>query len=151
MTLDWLDADHLSSEYGYVDEDLGVLKSGKEATVNIVERTLLADDSHLLLAKKVYRHNARFSKRDPYLQGSFAHRTDISYERRRAELRCGRGAAWNENEFLVLRSLWNAGAHVPYPFEFGELGEVYMQFLGDGRVAAPRLESLAPAPGQAAR
>lgn len=150
MTHDWLVADHLSSQFGYVDEDLGVLKSGKEATVSLVERTLLADGSTVLLAKKVYRFDSRFTRRDPYLQGSFAHRADLPASYRRAA-RAARTTEWRRNEFEVLRALWHAGARVPYAFEFGEFGEVYLQFLGDGRVAAPRLESLAPTPAQAAR
>ncbi len=150
MRGNWLDADHLSTEYGYIDEDLGVLKSGKEATVNVIERRLLADDSRLLLAKKVYRFDSRFRRREAYLTGSFANRADLPLAYRQAG-RTGEATSWQKNEFNVLRALWHAGANVPYPFEFGELGEVYMQFLGDGSVAAPRLESLAPTPGQATR
>lgn len=145
MIQNWLDADHLSSEFGYVDEDLGVLKSGKEATVSLVERTLLGDGSTVLLAKKIYRFDRRFTRRDAYLQGSFAHRADLPQAYRQAG-RSAHSTEWRKNEFEVLTALWQNGAKVPYPFEFGECGEVYMQFLGDGRVAAPRLESLAPAP-----
>lgn len=147
--LNWIDADQLSCERGFVEKDLGVLKSGKEATVSLVERTLLADGSSLLLAKKTYRFDKRFTRRNPYLEGSFAHRADLPLAYRLSG--SSKSTDWRKNEFEVLQSLWHLGAKVPYPFEFGEFGEVYMQFLGDGRVAAPRLESLAPTPGQATR
>ncbi|MDP1794979.1 MAG: RIO1 family regulatory kinase/ATPase [Acidimicrobiales bacterium] len=140
------------AQEGYVDEELGVLKSGKEATVSLVARRLLADGTTVLLARKRYRFDSRFTRRDAYLQGSYAHRADIPMQLRRSEMRSGRAlAGWRTNEYQMLGELWNAGARVPYPFEYGEFGDVYMQFLGDGRVAAPRLESLAPAPAQAAR
>ncbi len=150
--IDWVEADRLSAEQGFIDEPLGVVKSGKEATVSLVERTLLADGSRLLLAKKSYRFDNKFTKRDPYLQGSYAHRSDVPYAMRVAEIKKGRAVAgWRANEFRVLSQLWHAGARVPYAFELGELGDVYMEFLGTHRVAAPRLESLTPSKEQAER
>jgi len=150
-TIDWPTAAALSAEHGYTDVELGVLKSGKEATVSLIERTLLADGSTLLLARKEYRFNASFTKRDPYLQGSYAHRADIPYAMRIGEIRKARAyGGWRANEFVVLRRLWDAGARVPFPFEFDD-GDVLMQFLGTGRVAAPRLEAITPTHDQAAR
>jgi len=150
-TIDWIEASRLSAEFGYTDVELGVLKSGKEATVSLVERPLLADGSTVLLARKQYRYNASFTKRDPYLEGSYAHRADIPYAMRVGEIRKARAfAGWRSNEFVVLQRLWHAGASVPFPFEFDE-GDVVMEFLGEERVAAPRLETITPSAEQASR
>src|SRR5205085_278881 len=71
---------------------------------------------------------------------------------RLAEIKKGRAqGGWRANEFAVLERLWHAGARVPFPFEFDELGDVYMEFLGSGRQAAPRLESVSPTEEQASR
>lgn len=147
-----MEAERLSAEQGFIDEELGVLKSGKEATVSLIERTLLADGSRLLLAKKSYRFDNKFTKRDPYLQGAYAHRVDLPYAMRIGEIRKGRAlGGWRVNEFRLLGRLWHAGARVPYAFEYTERGEVVMQFLGTGRVAASRLEAVTPSEEQASR
>ena len=45
---------------------------------------------------------------------------------------------WAAAEFDALKRLYNAGVAVPYPVQV--LGrEVLMEFIGDGRTAAPRL------------
>jgi len=148
---DWPRLDGLADK-GFVDDDLGIVKSGKEATVSLVERTFICDNTTVLLARKSYRFDRRFTRRDPYLEGAYAHRADLPYAMRLAEMRSGRAiAAWRSNESSTLRQLWHAGARVPYAFEVDELGDVCMQFLGCGRVAAPRLESVTPTEDQAIR
>jgi RIO kinase 1 len=128
-----------------------VLKSGKEATVYVVERRLLADDSTIVLACKRYRHNASFRRKDAYLSGAKAFRADVPQATRLALQRAGAVPDWQGNEFSVLRRLWHAGAAVPFPFEYSDLGEIYMEFIGDGTKAAPRLDSVSPSSDQADR
>ena len=45
---------------------------------------------------------------------------------------------WASAEFDALSRLYELGASVPYPVQVHET-EVLMEFIGDGRVAAPRL------------
>jgi RIO kinase 1 len=50
---------------------------------------------------------------------------------------------WAAAEFEALKRLYNAGVPVPYPVQV--LGrEVVMEFIGDGRTAAPRLAETRP-------
>jgi len=136
-----------------LDLDHGVLKTGKEADVSLVERR--SPDGHAcLLAAKRYRppEHRMFHRDAGYLEGrrvrssremrAMATRTDFG-----RELLAGR---WAAAEFEVLARLWRAGAAVPYPVQL--LGtELMMEFVGspDG-VAAPRLAQLRPAPDEAA-
>lgn len=129
-----------------LDDDLGVLKSGKEADVSLLRRTL--DDHTCLLAVKRYRdaHHRLFHRDAGYLEGR---RTRYSRENRAMDTRTEFGrqiiaGQWAVAEFAVLGRLWSAGAAVPYPVQL--LGtELMMEFVGspDG-VAAPRLAQTRP-------
>ena len=118
----------------------GLLKTGKEAQVFLVERWL--DDRTNLLAAKRYKS---FEDR--------MFRDDVRYRqsRRTRESRVNRAMArgtragmafraqeWVDTEFDVLGRLWGAGVSVPYPVQ--SLGrEIMLEYIGDERGAAPRL------------
>jgi RIO kinase 1 len=116
----------------------GIIKTGKEADVHLVERIL--GDRHNLLAAKRYRDLDERAFRD-----------DAKYRKRlgdrRVELAIAQGTRaglsfraqlWLETEFESLGRLWEAGAAVPYPVQ--KLGvELMMEYLGDEDEAAPRL------------
>ncbi|HVF33031.1 MAG TPA: RIO1 family regulatory kinase/ATPase [Acidimicrobiales bacterium] len=116
----------------------GVIKTGKEADVHLVER-VLGDRVNLLAAKRYRDLDER------------AFRNDAKYRRRlgdrRVELAIAQGTRagltfkaqlWLETEFDALGRLWEAGAAVPYPVQ--KLGvELMMEYLGDEDEAAPRL------------
>ena len=116
----------------------GIIKTGKEADVHLVERIL--GDRHNLLAAKRYRDLDERAFRD-----------DAKYRKRlgdrRVELAIAQGTRaglsfraqlWLETEFEALGRLWEAGAAVPYPVQ--KLGvELMMEYLGDEEEAAPRL------------
>ena len=163
---------------GAVDSRLGVVKSGKEADVHLVERWVpeAAPDANgngdgnggadvdadgdgeavmsCLLAEKVYRGNDHrdFHRDAGYLDG-----------RRTRESRLDRAVAnrsrfglkviaeqWAVAEFAALSRLWQAGAPVPYPVQ--RVGtELLLEFIGsaDG-TAAPRLAALRPEPDELA-
>jgi RIO kinase 1 len=158
--------DWLVTAQGAVDSRLGVVKSGKEADVHLVERWVPAtgpDDADeadewpaasCLLAEKVYRGNDHrdFHRDAGYLDG-----------RRTRESRLDRAVAnrsrfglkviaeqWAVAEFAALSRLWQAGAPVPYPVQ--RVGtELLLEFIGDADgTAAPRLASLRPEPDQLA-
>ncbi len=132
-----------------VDDDHGVLKSGKEADVSLLRRAGPHGATGTWLAVKRYRSSEhRMFHRDAgYLEGR---RTRHSREKRAMDTRTAFGkqllaGRWAAAEFAVLASLWSAGAAVPYPVQL--LGtELMMEFIGsDDGVAAPRLAQLRPA------
>lgn len=134
-----------------VDDDIGVVKTGKEADVSLLRRAHA--DTHCLLAVKRYRdaEHRMFHRDAGYLEGRRVRRTR---EMRAMQTRTAFGreliaGQWAAAEFAVLGRLWVAGAAVPYPVQL--LGtELMMEFIGtaDG-VAAPRLAQLRPGVAEA--
>jgi RIO kinase 1 len=133
----------LVTELAAVDTELGLLKTGKEADVFLVERGVPGTDRSCLLAAKRYRSSEhRMFHRDAgYLEGrrvreSRINRAMASRTSFGKEMIAGQ---WAVAEFGALCRLYAIGVPVPYPVQI--LGtEVLLQFLGsaDG-VAAPRL------------
>jgi len=159
----WDDADErgprpypswLVTELAAVDGELGILKTGKEADVFLLERTLPATGRTCLLAAKRYRDgDHRLFHRDAgYLEGR---KVKSSREMRALQHRTGFGRnliaqQWAVAEFAALSGLWAAGAPVPYPVQ--RIGtELLMEFIGDADgTAAPRLHQLRPDPRELA-
>lgn len=137
------------------DIDLGPLKSGKEAQVDLIERTGPDGRSCLLAVKRYvprkvtnkgelealgfdrastfrhdvgYREGRQFRKsRDRRAVGTMS-----SYGKRLLQDR------WTSHEHDVMKRLWSAGMAVPYPLSFSEERFV-MEYLGDIEGAAPQL------------
>ncbi|WP_354526983.1 RIO1 family regulatory kinase/ATPase [Nakamurella sp. UYEF19] len=134
--------DWLITSFSARDTTLGLLKTGKEADVSLLDRSLPGGPG-CLLAVKTYRdsHHRMFHRDSGYQEGR---RTRRSRESRAMAARTTFGrdllsAKWAGAEFTVLSTLWTAGAKVPYPVQI--LGsELMMEFIGgpDG-AAAPRL------------
>jgi len=137
------------TELAAVDEDLGVLKTGKEADVHLVRRWLPGNpERDVIMAAKRYRSSKhRLFHRDAgYLEGR---RVRKSRENRAMATRTAYGkelisGLWAFAEFETLVRLWSAGLPVPYPVQLGE-DEMLMEFIGtsDG-VGAPRLAQARP-------
>ena len=128
----------------------GILKTGKEADVHLVERRL--GDRRNLLAAKRYRLNVHRQFRDDsrYRQARRTgnRRIDLAMAKGTAAGRVFRAEEWVANEFDVLGRLWSAGVSVPYPVQ--RLGnELLVEYLGDEEFAAPRLVHAPLAGGQA--
>jgi RIO kinase 1 len=130
-----------------IDEDLGVMKSGKEADVSLLRRT--DETRSCLMAVKRYRsaQHRLFHRDAGYLEGRQVRR---SRETRAMATRTEFGreliaGTWAAAEFEVLSRLWSMGAAVPYPAQLINT-ELMMEFIGtaDG-VAAPRLAQTRPA------
>jgi RIO kinase 1 len=156
----WLGAVHgpqprpewVVTELGAIDAELGLLKTGKEADVHLVERAVPNGPSCLLAAKR-YRDPARrlFHRDAGYLEGRRIRR---SRETRAMARRTGFGrdlisAQWAQAEFEALSRLWQlhrqrGGIRVPYPVQLHGT-ELLLEFIGepDG-VAAPRLAQTRP-------
>ncbi|GIF12055.1 serine protein kinase RIO [Actinoplanes teichomyceticus] len=137
------------TEYGAVDTELGVLKTGKEADVFLVRRWLPATGQVSMLAAKRYRDGEhRLFHRDAgYLEGRRVRR---SREMRAMTNRTAFGkqmiaGQWAAAEFDALGRLWQIGqesglVRVPYPVQLVGT-EVMLEFIGDWETgeAAPRL------------
>lgn len=142
------------TQHAAVDRELGVLKTGKEAEVHLMERSLPETGQATLLAAKRYRGAAhRLFHRDAgYLEGRRvrATREMRAMERRSAFGRNLIAQRWAIAEFDALSRLWTAGAPVPYPVQ--RVGtELLVEFIGDEDGApAPRLAEIRPDPDQLA-
>jgi RIO kinase 1 len=140
------------TEHAAVDTELGVIKTGKEAEVHLVERAVPGTGRRTLLAAKRYRtvEHRLFHRDAGYLEGR---RTRRSRETRAMTRRTAFGrdllsGQWALAEFRALAGLWSDGVAVPYPVQLSGT-ELVLEFLGDadGR-AAPRLAQLRPEPEQ---
>ncbi len=136
-----------------LDTELGVLKTGKEADVFLVERAVPGDpDRTSLLAAKRYRsrEHRQFHRDAEYTDGRRVRRTRDQRAVDDRKSSWGRAVAatqWADSEFGALATLWDAGAPVPYPVQIDGT-ELLMEFVGtveDGiPVAAPRLARARP-------
>jgi len=129
----------------------GILKTGKEADVHLLERRLGARRN--LLAAKRYRSLDRrqFTDDSRYRQGRRTgnRRTDLAIDQGSRVGRAFRAQQWVATEFAVLGRLWSAGVSVPYPVQRSGR-EILLEYLGDDDGAAPRLVHAPLVPGQAA-
>jgi RIO kinase 1 len=138
------------------DEVLGLLKTGKEAEVFIVERRTLDGSRSALLAHKRYRPTKVTHKGELQALGfsrarTFAHdakyhegrKFRYSRDQRAVERMTDLGKKilaerWPGQEHDSLVAAHQAGVTVPFPVEFTGDG-LLMQLIGDDGVAAPRL------------
>jgi RIO kinase 1 len=140
---------------GTTDEVLGLLKTGKEAEVFIVERRTLDGDHAELLAHKRYRpmkvgkgeiQGLGFTRSRTFTNDVLYHegrRLRYSRDQRAVERMTDYGKnllaeRWPGQEMDTLQRAFDAGVTVPYPVEFTGDG-MLMQLLGDEDGAAPRL------------
>jgi RIO kinase 1 len=139
----WVITDHAA-----VDTELGVLKTGKEADVHLLERAVPETGRGVLLAAKRYRsaEHRMFHRDAGYVEGRRVRR---SREMRAMARRTGFGrdllaGQWAAAEFAALARLWADGVAVAYPVQLDGT-ELLLEFVGspDGS-AAPRLAQLRP-------
>ncbi|MFE2754990.1 serine protein kinase RIO [Actinosynnema sp. NPDC059335] len=155
----WGDADQgpkphpewLVTDLAAVDRELGIVKTGKEADVFLLERAMPGTDRACLMAAKRYRSNDhRLFHRDAgYLEGRRMRR---SREMRAMANRSAFGRnliaeRWAVAEFAALAKLWQLGAPVPYPVQ-RDGTELLLEFVGTDGAAAPRLAQLRPEPDE---
>jgi RIO kinase 1 len=139
----WVVPDHAA-----VDTELGVLKTGKEADVHLLERGVPGTDRHVLLAAKRYRtaEHRMFHRDAGYTEGRRVRRSrETRAMARRTEF--GRdllAGQWAAAEFTALAQLWTDGVAVPYPVQLDGT-ELLLEFVGSPDwSAAPRLAQLRP-------
>ncbi|WP_122817108.1 serine protein kinase RIO [Nocardioides pantholopis] len=146
--------DWVVTSRGAVDTELGILETGKEAEVFLLER----GDPHqpeaaVVMAAKRYRspeHQA-FRRAATYAEGRSTRR---SRDRRAVQRRStfGRELAatqWALAEWEALTRCWSAGLPVPYPVQIDGT-ELLMEWItvedDEGVRTAPRLAQTRPAP-----
>lgn len=130
---DWVITDDAARQF-----ERGVIKTGKEADVHLVER-VLGDRTNLLAAKRyrdlderAFRDDAKYRKR------TGDRRVDLAMAQGTRAGMSFRAQLWLETEFESLSKLWAIGCAVPYPVQ--KLGvELMMEYIGDEEEAAPRL------------
>lgn len=126
-----------------VDTELGILKTGKEADVFLIERAVPDEPGQrTLLAAKRYRDSDHrsFQRSSAYTEGRRTQNTRDARAlvRKSAHGREVAAAQWSFAEFAALSRMHELGAPVPYPVQVDGT-EILMEFLGDGQAAAPRL------------
>jgi len=129
-------------EQGFVEEVLGLVRTGKEASVYCCRSGLAVGAD--LVAAKVYRGRQYRFKNDAVYQEARAREMGLRGRALRAmeqKSRFGRQVqegTWRSREYEVLRELYNAGADVPKPYAAID-GVILMEYLGDEDGAASQL------------
>jgi RIO kinase 1 len=142
----------------YTDTDLGVIATGKEGEVGLIERTARDDDRSHLLARKRYRprtisHKGELQElgfeRAPTFANDIIYRDGRNYGRRSRDRRAvetmtkyGKELVkqkWLGHEHDVMSAVWEAGGSVPYPVGYDEDNGLLLEYIGDRSQAAPRL------------
>jgi len=133
-----------------VDTELGVLKTGKEADVFLLERAAPHDPARSsLLAAKRYRsaEHRSFRRSADYTAGRRTRNTRDARALARSTTH-GRAVAagqWAVAEWQALCTLWSADLPVPYPVQVDGT-ELLMEYVSVDGAAAPRLAQTRPAP-----
>jgi RIO kinase 1 len=146
--------DWLVTSAAAIDTDLGIVKSGKEADVMLLERAVPDDPAQAcLLAAKRYRdiEHRMFHRDAGYTEGRRVRNSRDTRAMARSTT-FGRTVAaglWARSEWTALNQLFTAGVPVPYPVQLDGI-EILMEFIASGESAAPRLHQLRPSPVQLA-
>jgi RIO kinase 1 len=140
----------------YTDVDLGVLTTGKEAQINLIERS--DGERACLVAQKRYLPREVKVKGQLEAMGvqrvsTFTH--DVHYregrqfrksrDRRAVEQMSTYGKRllqdrWTGHEHDVMRTLWDRGVRVPFPVSYAD-DVLDLEYVGDLDGAAPQLRS----------
>ena len=140
------------------DVDHGVIKSGKEAQVDLVERVSDEHGRSCLLARKRYlprQVTAKGQLEAMGVQRASTFRHDVQYregrqfrksrDRRAIERMTTYGKKllqdrWKGTEYDVMSRLWDRGVSVPYPISYAD--DVFdLEYVGSWEMAAPQLNA----------
>ena len=139
------------------DVTIGVVTTGKEAQIDLVERHG-ADGRSCLIARKRYLPRQVHQKGELEslgFQRASTFRHDVRYregrqfrksrDRRAVERMSTYGKhllqdRWTGHEHDVMQRLWDAGLCVPYPIAHG-VEDLDLEYVGDSGGAAPQLRS----------
>jgi RIO kinase 1 len=147
--------DWVVTSQGAIDTELGILKTGKEADVHLVERA----DPHepeggVVMAAKRYRtpEHRTFHRAASYTEGRSMKRSrdERALKRKSTFGREVAAGEWAVSEWAALVRFWNLGLPVPYPVQIDGT-ELLMEWITvpnhDGSIdTAPRLAQTRPEP-----
>lgn len=140
--------DWVVTSQGAIDTDLGVLKTGKEADVFLLERADPYDpDSGVVMAAKRYRDtdHRNFHRASSYTEGRSMKRSrdERALKRKSTWGRIVAAGEWAISEWQMLNRFWEAGLPVPYPVQIDET-EILMEWITVDGETAPRLAQTRP-------
>ena len=140
----------LVTSQGAIDTDLGILKTGKEADVFLLERAdPLAPDEAVVMAAKRYRsrEHSTFHRSAAYTEGRSMKRSrdERAIKRKSTFGRLVAAGEWAVSEWGALNRLWSLGLPVPYPVQIDGT-EILMEWITVDGETAPRLAQTRPAP-----
>lgn len=161
----WLDVEPLSrgpeprpdwvvTSRGAIDTDLGILKTGKEADVFLVDRTDPHDPAQsVVMAAKRYRspEHRTFHRSASYTEGRSMKRSrdERAIKRKSTFGREVAAGEWAISEWSALQRCWSLGLPVPYPVQIDGT-EILMEWItvpgADDPQTAPRLAQTRPGP-----
>lgn len=142
--------DWVVTSQGAVDTDLGVLKTGKEADVFLLDRTDPHDPSQsVVMAAKRYRspEHRTFHRSATYTEGRSMRRSrdERAIKRKSTFGREVAAGEWAVSEWTALNRCWELGLPVPYPVQIDGT-EILMEWIRVDGETAPRLAQTRPAP-----
>ena len=140
---------------GAVDTELGILKTGKEADVHLLERADPHEpDGGVVMAAKRYRspEHRSFHRAASYAEGRSMKRSrdERAVKRKSTFGRMVAASEWAVSEWGALVRFWNLGLPVPYPVQIDDT-EILMEWISEvdenGNLqTAPRLAQTRPSP-----
>jgi RIO kinase 1 len=142
--------DWIVTSQGAIDTDLGILKTGKEADVFLVERAdPLEPEIGVVMAAKRYRapEHRTFHRSASYTEGRSMKRSrdERALKRKSTFGREVAAGEWAISEWGALVRLWNLGLPVPYPVQIDGT-EILMEWITHDGETAPRLAQTRPDP-----
>jgi RIO kinase 1 len=133
-----------------LDTELGILKTGKEADVFLLERAVPDEPAQqCVMAAKRYRgeEHRSFHRSAAYTEGRRTRRSRDAraVARKTAHGRAVAAAQWAWAEWEALCRFWAAGVPVPYPVHVDGTA-ILMELVTVGGEVAPRLAQTRPGP-----
>jgi RIO kinase 1 len=140
--------DWIVTSQGAIDTELGILKTGKEADVYLVERAdPLESENGVVMAAKRYRapEHRTFHRSASYTEGRSMKRSrdERALKRKSTFGREVAAGEWAVSEWGALVRLWQLGLPVPYPVQIDGT-EILMEWITYDGETAPRLAQTRP-------
>jgi RIO kinase 1 len=135
---------------GAIDTELGILKTGKEADVFLLERADPHDPAGgVVMAAKRYRSNEHrtFHRAAAYTEGRSTKRSrdERALKRKSTWGKVVAAGEWAVSEWDALKRFWEIGLPVPYPVQIDGT-EILMEWITVDGETAPRLAQTRPDP-----
>jgi RIO kinase 1 len=140
--------DWVVTSRGAIDTELGILKTGKEADVFLLERADPHDpEGGVVMAAKRYRstEHRTFHRAAAYTEGRSMKRSrdERAIKRKSTFGRLVAAGEWAVSEWEALKRFWSLGLPVPYPVQI-EGTEILMEWVTVDGDTAPRLAQTRP-------